>query len=43
MTLPHPDDLRSVTAANRDRLMGLAAAIQTITAPIDLSKKESRK
>jgi hypothetical protein len=30
MTL-HPDDLASVTAANRDRLMGVAAAISTIT------------
>ena len=27
----HPDDLASVTAANRDRLMGVAAAISTIT------------
>ena len=27
----HPDDIASVTAANRDRLMGVAAAISTIT------------
>ena len=27
----HPDDLASVTAANRDRLMGVAAAIFEIT------------
>lgn len=26
----HPDDLASVTAANRDRLMGVAAAIRKI-------------
>lgn len=42
----HPDDLASVTAANRDRLMGVAAAISTITNSerhmIDLSNLEAK-
>lgn len=28
---PHPEDLASVTAANRDRLMGVAAAVAFLT------------
>lgn len=42
----HPDDLASVTAANRDRLMGVAAAISTITNSerdmIDLADLEAK-
>lgn len=42
----HPDDLASVTAANRDRLMGVAAAISTITnsdnTMIDLAELEAK-
>lgn len=30
----HPEDLASVTAANRDRLMGLAAAVQVAAIPL---------
>ena len=42
----HPDDIASVTAANRDRLMGVAAAISTITnsenTMIDLAELEAK-
>ena len=42
----HPEDLASVTAANRDRLMGVAAAISTITNSerhmIDLADLEAK-
>jgi hypothetical protein len=36
-----PRDLAAVTAANKPRLLAIAAAIQTVTRTIELTKKET--